>query len=244
MLEKGATKGKALSSHREDILPFLSSLQLADSFFPGGLYTLSHGLETFVQEALVKPETLADLLCDYLHYSLGPADGIALACAHQAHEEGLLTLATQADYRLSAVKLPREARESSVRVGRQLLLINNQVFQDPILREYQQLVERGEALANHAIVLGLTLAALSVSREHAVAGELYTFTAHAIAAAVRMVVIDHRVAQSILHQLKPVIAEVARETCARGLADIGGCAPLIDSMTMRHEQAEIRLFMS
>ncbi len=98
------------------MLAFLSSLQLADSFFPGGLYTLSHGLEMFVQDGRVERETLEPLLCDYLRYSLGPADGVALACAHRAFETGDLALAEQADRRLTAVKLPREARAASMRV--------------------------------------------------------------------------------------------------------------------------------
>jgi urease accessory protein len=122
--------------------------------------------------------------------------------------------------------------------------MNTQIFQDPLLLEYHRLITSGEAPGNHAIVLGLTLAALSVSREKAIAGELFAFVSNTIAAAVRMVMIDHQVAQSLLHQMKPVIAEVARDACTRGLRDIGGCAPLIDSMAMRHELAEMRLFMS
>lgn len=228
----------------EQMLAFLSSLQLADSFFPGGLYTLSHGLETFVQDGFVDKETLEPLLADYLRYSLGPGDGVALACAHRAYEEKDLELAERADRRLTAVKLPREAREASARVGHQVLLISNQIFQAPLLQHYNERIKRGEVPGNHAVVLGLIMAALTISRERAIAGELYTFTSNAIASAVRMVLIDHRIAQSILHRLKPVIGEVADDCQNRGVQDIGGCAPLIDIMAMRHERVEMRLFMS
>jgi urease accessory protein len=39
----------AMASEVHDLLALLRALQLADSFFPSGLYTLSHGLESFVQ---------------------------------------------------------------------------------------------------------------------------------------------------------------------------------------------------
>jgi urease accessory protein len=77
-----------------------------------------------------------------------------------------------------------------------------------------------------------------------VAGELYAFTASCVGAAVRLAAIDHRVAQLVLHRLKPVIAEAARAARDKGVRDIAGCVPLVDVMAMRHERAEVRLFMS
>lgn len=64
--------------------------------------------------------SLGSLLAAYLRAGFGSTDGIALACAHRASEEDHLPLALLADERLTAVKLPREARETSWRVGRQL----------------------------------------------------------------------------------------------------------------------------
>jgi len=223
---------------------FLSSLQLADSFFPSGLYTLSHGLEAFAQAGFLKPAGLEGLLIDYLRHGIGPADGAALACAHRAAETGDLAIAAEADSRLTAVKLSREARASSQRTGRQLLKTAAQIFGGELVHSYSDKVHRGAVPGNHAVALGLIMFMLDIGRERAVAGELYAFTSNAIGSAVRLAVIDHRFAQSVLHALKSVIAEVARIHSESRVEDIASSAPLIDIMAMRHERAELRLFMS
>jgi urease accessory protein len=228
----------------DDALSFLGSLQLADSFFPSGLYTLSHGLEAFAQAGQFSADTLEALLADYLRHGVGPADGVALACAHRAVAVGDLDLAARADARLTAVKLPREARETSLRTGRQLLALAAQVFGGDALGPYAARVHRGVAPGNHAVALGLAMATLGIPRERAVAGELYAFAASCVGASVRLAAIDHRVAQLVLHRLKPVIAEAARAARDKGVRDIAGCVPLVDVMAMRHERAEVRLFMS
>lgn len=228
----------------KNVLAFLGSLQLGDSFFPSGLYTLSHGLEAFAQADQVGPENLAALLADYLRYGFGSADGVALACAHRAIEEGNLELAIQADARLTATKLPREARETSLRAGRQLLRVAGAVFGGEALDAYADYVQNKRAPGNHAVVLGLVMATQGIARERAIAGELYALASSCVAAAVRLALIDHIAAQRVLHHLKPVIAEVACEHVKKGVHDIASCVPRIDVMAMQHERAEVRLFMS
>lgn len=228
----------------DDILPFLGSLQLADSLFPSGLYTLSHGLEAFAQNGYLSADTLEPLLADYLRHGTGPTDGVATACAHRGAELGDLDLAERADLRLTAVKLAREGREASVRTGRQLLTLAGRLFGDDVLGSYAARVRRGAAPGNHAIALGLTMSALAIPRDRAVAGELYAFAASCAGAAIRLAAIDHRVAQLVLHRLKPVIAEVAHAASDQTVEDIAGCVPLVDIMAMRHERAEVRLFMT
>ena len=237
MASRGAAGGLGLNT-------FLSSLQLADSFFPSGFYTLSHGLEAFAQAGLLTPDNLEDLLADYLRHGVGPSDGAALACAHRAATRGELDIAAEADLRMTAVKLPREARANSQRIGRQLLTTACRVFGGELLPSYAERVRRGAAPGNHAISLGLTMAALGIDREHAVAGELYAFASGAIGSAVRLAVIDHRFAQVVLHALKPVISDVARAHCESAIRDIASSTQLIDIMAMRHERAELRLFVS
>ena len=216
-----------------DLDAFLSSLQLADSFFPSGLYTLSHGLEAFAQAGLLKPDGLEGLLIDYLRHGVGPADGAALACAHRAAETGELEIAAEADLRLTAVKLPREARANSQRIGCQLLKTAGQVFGGELLFSYAEWVRQGAVPGNHAVALGLIMAVLGIECEHAVAGELYAFTVGVIGLAVRSAVIDHRFAQAVLHALKPVIVEIAHIHCESSIQDIAS----LHTVDRRHGHA-------
>jgi urease accessory protein len=230
---------------------FLSVLQLSDSAFPSGRYTLSYGLETLAQSGeLSTPgrlSTLATLLGDYIRFGVAPSDGVALACAHRATgPDGSLDLAVVmgADERLSAVKLARETREASTRTGRALLHVAMSALGPTAAGDYAELVKVGLAPGNHAVVLGLVCARLGVPRLDAVTAELYAFAASWVAAAVRLAVTDHRTAQGLLHQVRSVSSEAALIAADRDVTDISGCTPLIDVMAMQHEEAELRLFAS
>lgn len=228
-----------------DLVPFLGSLQLTDSAFPSGLYTLSHGLEAYVQaEQLGASGDLEALIVDLLRFGVGPADGVALANAHRAAMEDDPGLAAEADLRLVATKLAREARAASVRTGKQLLDLTSSLFEHPVLAHHAARVRRGELPGSHAVALGLATAALGVTREHALAGELYAFCVSCTGAAIRLSLIDHRAAQRLLHAVKPVIAEIVRENLERGVGEITSSLPFADVMAMHHERADGRLFMS
>ena len=226
----------------------LSLLQLADSGFPSGRYSLSHGLESFAQSTEFAPprvSSLVELLSDSLRLGIAPSDGVALVCAHRAvSPDGHVDLDTvkHADERLTAVKLAWEGRDASRRTGRALLRTAIDAFEATLLLEYDELVEAGGSPGNHAVVLGMVSAWLEVPRLDAVAGELYAFSAGWVASAVRLALMDHRAAQAVLCRLRPVIADAASDAVGRDVAEISSCTPLLDVMSMRHEEAELRLF--
>jgi urease accessory protein len=228
----------------------LAVLQLSDSSFPSGRYTLSHGLEAFAHEGLLvtpcAPDALAGLLRDCIRFGVGPSDGIALACVHRAvdADEGVdAEQVVRIDRRLSAVKLAREAREASSRTGRALLAAAPAVA-GVRMQGYGDLVEVGHTPGNHAVVLGLLAAVLDVPPFAAVAGELSAFATGWVAAAVRLGLTDHLTAQFVLRRVHPVIVEAAERALVGDVDDIFSSTPLPEVMSMRHEQAELRLFSS
>jgi urease accessory protein len=227
------------------VASLLSLLQLSDSAFPSGRYTLSYGLEAFAQdEQLRGPSALLTLLGDCIRSSAGPSDGVALACAHRALRTDALDLelALRADERLTAVKLVREAREASTRTGRALLATATIAFDSTALGDYADRVAEGDSPGNHAVVLGLVSALLGVPRLDAVAGELYAFAAGWASAAVRLGLLDHRGAQHVLHRVRPVSAQAALRAADRDVEDISSSGPLPEVMSMRHEESRLRLF--
>ena len=233
------------------LVGFLSVLQLSDSAFPSGRYTLSHGLEGYAQHGLLATPgdaaTLLALVGDTVRFGVAPSDGVALVCAHRAAQRDgsvELELVARADERLSAVKLAREAREASTRTGRALLGTAATAMDGAGMRDFAELVDARRTPGNHAVVLGLLSALLGVPCLDAVAGELYAFSAGWVSAAVRLALTDHRTAQRLLHEVRPVTAAAALAAVDRDVADISSCTPLLDVMAMRHEQAELRLFAS
>jgi len=226
----------------------LSLLQLSDSAFPSGRYTLSYGLEALVQSGhLTVPterSTLIRLLGDTVRFGAAPSDGLALAWAHRAvGEAGAdLELLTQVDTRLTAVKLPREVRAASTRTGRAALATATAAIDRSPLHDYAERVRRGASPGNHAVVIGLVSALLGVPCLDAVVGDLYAFSSSWVGAAVRLGLVDHRGAQALLHRTQPAIAAAALDVADRNADQISSCTPFLDVMAMHHEQAELRLF--
>jgi len=223
---------------------FLNALQLSDTFFPTGLYTLSHGLEAFVQAGLASKADVEELLRDYLENVLGPADGVALSHAHRATEGRDLERLMEIDRRLFAMKLVREARESSRRVGKRILATTVKLSPDSLLKDYWAAVDRGACPGSSAVALGAVAATLSIARREAMLIELYTFTASLLGAAMRLIRLDHEEAQLILVRLKHLMVRVVHENIDKGLQEMRVFAPLIDIMGAVHARASVRLFIS
>ncbi|MET8571675.1 urease accessory UreF family protein [Streptomyces sp. NPDC004783] len=222
----------------------LTGLQLTDSAFPSGYYTLSHGLEGFQQTRAVTPRSLPALLHDLLRHSAGPSDATALALAHRAVTADDWDRVVAVERRLHATKLGREARQACVRTGRQLLDLAGEVYATPRIERYRTLYLDGAVRGCQPVVAGVVHAGNGLTTRQAVTCELFAFAASFVGAALRLRLTDHRRAQVVLHGAAPVIEEAVQAALDRELADLGGCVPLADVMAGRHERAEARLFAS
>jgi urease accessory protein len=225
-------------------MPLLTSLQLADSFFPSGSYTLSHGIESYAQAGELDPTALYHITAGLLRHSAGESDAIGMLLTMRAARADDLATVEQVDRRLTAVKVASEPRQASMRLGRQMLLLNRDVFDDARSGAYLTQVRGRDLPGNQAVALGLLKAHLGVPEADAVAGELYAFAASCVGSALRMSVVDHREVQRLLHLLRPVVADVTTDVLDRTMADIGGSVPYAEMMSMRHEEATARLFVS
>lgn len=222
----------------------LVCLQLTDSAFPSGFYTLSHGLEGYAQAKAVTPDTLPGLLADLLRHGVGPSDATALVLAHRAATAGDWELLVETDQRLHATRLNRELRLAATRTGRQLLDIARESMGGEALERYAELVAGKRAPGCQAVAAGVAYASAGVPVQQAVTSDLFAFCTSFVGAALRLRLTDHRRAQVVLRAASPVIREVVSAALERDLADLGGCVPVADAMSGRHERAEARLFMS
>jgi len=228
----------------DDIAQLLVSLQLADSAFPSGLYTLSHGLEGFLQAGIVGPGDVGGLLDDLLVASVGPGDATALAIAHRAASDGDWDAMAGVDRLLFASKLNAEMRAGSTRSGRALLGLAEELFGEGALAEYRALVRAREAPGCQPVVSGACYAVGGVSCQRAVASDLFAFTNSFCGAALRLRLLDHRQTQALLRRAAPVIEAVTADALQRSIDDLGGFAPMADVCSARHERADARLFAS
>ncbi len=226
----------------ENLDGLLVSLQLTDSAFPSGFYTLSHGLEGYAQAKAVASTSLPGLLADLLRHTIGPTDATALAVVHRAAQAGQWDLVVAADQRLHATKLNRGLRVASTRTGKQMLDVAREAFGGTIIDRYWRLVADKVVPGSQAVAAGVVYAQAGVAVDRAVASDLFAYAASFVGAALRLRLTDHRRAQVLLRQISPVIVDVTEHALGRELADLGGCAPMADVMSGQHERAQARLF--
>ena len=232
-----------MSATASDVGRLLVGLQLADSAFPIGLYTMSHGLEGFVQSGLLSCP-LDDLLADVLETVVGPGDATALARAHDAAVAGDEHQVVAVDRLLFASKLDAELRTASVRSGRQLAGLAIELFDHPSVAAHAARITARATPGCQAVVSAVCHAAAGTPASHAVAADVFAFANSYVGAALRLRLTDHRRAQVTLRRAAPVIESVTAAALTRSLDDLGGFAPLVDVASAFHERAEARLFTS
>jgi urease accessory protein len=222
----------------------LAQLQLTDSGFPSGLYTLSNGLEGYLQLRVVTAENLPALVSD-LVWAAGTADGAALVLAHRAVSAGDWDRLLETDRRLHSIKVNREQRAASVRTGRQVLDTAAAAFGSTPAARLARLVANRETPGNHAVVVGAVHAGLGVRVQHAVASDLFAFAASCAGALVRLGRIDFRRAQALLGEVRPDLVRAAGAAlAAQDPRDLHSSAPAADIVSAAHERAEARLFIT
>lgn len=227
-----------------DVRQLLTSLQFADSAFPSGFYTMSHSLEGYSQARLVNGDGVQHLLRDLLLHAVGPSDATALAAAHRAAADGDVERVQDIDRRLFASKLNAEMRTASVRSGHQLIDLGAELIEQALVARYRERVRLRSTPGCQPVAAGVIYAANGVDTRHAVAADLFAFCASFVGAALRLRLTDHRKAQAVLLETAGVIEQVTDAALHREPADLGGCAPMSDVMSARHERAEARLFAS
>lgn len=222
----------------------LSMLQLADSFFPSGLYTQSHGLERFVERGLRGAAALEPLLHSYIRHVAGPGDALAARWAARAAAAGDLELAAAVDARLEATKLSQEGRAASRRCGGRLLLLGADVFGGDLLRAYAARAAAGTVCGHQAVALALIGAAGGLDPDGAALVELHSFAVSLVSAALRLGALDHAAGQRLLLALRPTMAVAAQEGAALDWRDIGSFAPAIEIAQCQHAHAMMHMFVS
>ncbi|MFW6321871.1 MAG: urease accessory protein UreF [Halohasta sp.] len=231
----------------------LTALRLADSMLPVGTYTASYGIEQYLNEGSVDTaDELGDLIEGYLRGMIGPAETVALGCAHRSAAAADLAGVIAADERLAAATLPAEFRESSAKAGGKLLDLlsttDEPFFADPSADEfveaYTEAVETGRTAGHYPVVLGVVCQRAGLTAEEAAVVGAYSSVTGLLGAAQRLGRFGHTDIQSQLSRLFPVIESIAAQYSDADLRTMYSFAPLADVMGMAHERADRRLFMS
>jgi len=210
--------------------------------YPTGAYTYSHGLETAVEEGLVRDRAaLVDYVATVLRAGAGRVDGAVLAACWRAAEagdddalDGLAALA-------AAWRGTAETALETMQQGTAFVSVTLAAWPEPRLAAFAARHPRRLA---HPVAFGVAAAWGGIALRPALAGWLAAFAANLVSAGVRLVPLGQTDGQIATATLHPVVEAAADAAMAAELDRIGSAAPALDLLSMRHETQYTRLFRS
>jgi urease accessory protein len=219
-------------------------LQFADSALPVGAFSFSMGLESAVQQKVVRD---TGTLRDFVRTATQQAafgDGVALIHAHRAGVESDIDALTRIDHAVFNRKLSESTREMSTRMGKKLAEVAVLVVKTPLLDQWLEQIKAGEARGTYPVCLAVLFASLKLDSRVAFVAHQNGIATAMLGAALRLMRVSHLDTQAILFEINTHIGE-AYEVAARArLEDMSGFAPLLDIFSAVHAKSHVRLFMN
>ena len=228
-----------------DASALLYLLQVANGAFPIGTFSHSYGLETLVQEGrITDAQGLSDVAHLWLRYGLATSEGGAVALALRATRENDFTRLAELDRVLTALKLTRETREASIKVGNAFLQTLSSTFGWEHIARYRRAAAEGPCVGHYATAFGVAAVDAGVSATGALLAFLHSALYGIVGVAARIIPLGQLDAQRVLAGSWPQIVECARIAVGLDCEDLAVGATFLDIASMHHERLYSRLCMS
>ena len=225
--------------------PKFALMQLSDSFFPSGSFTLSHGLEFLVQtQQITGVEDLQIFLQLLLRNKIGSCDLVALIHSYRGSRDNDLTAVTLADSRLYAQTLIAKNRITQRNSGRALLMIAKSTWQNQQLESLAQDVAQKRFNCLYPVVFGVVAQIAGIAEQDAIFAFLHSFITGLLGAAIRLGIIGHLQSQQLLLHLASDMELTYNQAQSLNLDQMWSCTPTIDLAQMQHHKLNTRLFAS
>ncbi len=220
-------------------------MQLADSFFPSGAYTLSHGLESLVQsKAITSAEEIETFVRLLLCQKVGSTDMVALAHAYRASQSGDFTTIRDIDALLFAQTPIEKTRIAQRQSGRALLMVAGNTWPHPQLAALTEQSAASEINCLHPVVFAVVAQVAGLDQQASLVAFVHGFVTGLLGAAIRLGAIGHLQAQQVRSAIAPDMASVCQSAATLSLDEMWSCTPLIDLAQMRQAKLSRRLFAS
>ena len=218
---------------------------MADPTLPVGGYAHSAGLETYVQQQVVNdPESAREFVVSMLTQNVKYTDAAFVSLAYESTERFDLEKILLLDDECTAVKLPREIREASQKLGIRLLKIFLPLTGNLITGEYREAIHANKATGHYSIAFGMLASVLKIAKADALAGYYYNAAVGMITNCVKLIPLGQLDGQQILFSLQSLIGQLVEDSLIPDESMIGFCCAGFDIRSMQHEQLYSRLYMS
>lgn len=223
----------------------LHLLHLSDPALPIGGFSHSAALETYVQAGIVKDkESAKEFVVQQLSQNICFTDAAFVSLAFDAASNNDSQTIIQLDELCTAVKLPREMREASKKLGTRLLSIFRIHETTSIAYQYKQALQRQKAFGHYCIAFGLMAPELNITKTEALTGFYYNAASGFVSNCIKLIPLGQHDGQQILMSLFELIEKLVTISLSPDKNLIGYCCSSFDIRSMQHEQLYTRLYMS
>ncbi|MCQ2090235.1 MAG: urease accessory protein UreF [Fibrobacter sp.] len=229
------------------MLATLRMIQVCDSLFPIGAFTLSNGLETLIaNKTITDGSSLEEYVSSFL--SLLPYNdlGVMMLSYDHAHNMDFIK---KLDIFSMALKAPEEVRTGSKKLCSRFLKIYREFegatdHSYPALDTYRDVVADGDCIGNHAIAVGLFANDIGLDKDEAASIYTYSLLNAIVTNGVKMIPLSQMVGQKILSLSQKKILLAVQQAATLQMDDLGVGGVGIDIASMKHEELYSRLYMS
>lgn len=225
-------------------LSLLSMLQIHDSLFPIGAFTLSNGLETLVQEmVLASSGNLQEYVKSYL--SLMPFNELGVMALTYRNTEDMGFIQELDEY-YAALRVPMEVRQGSEKLCRRFFKILEHIEKEdfPLLKAYYRKIEEKKCYGHHPIAVGLYAKEQNVPLKEALTIYGYNILSAIVTNTVKSVPLSQMEGQRILFEAFADLEKAVEQALAVNFENIGIGGTQCEIAAMRHETLYSRLYMS
>ena len=223
----------------------LSLLHLSDPTLPIGGFSHSAGLETYVQQNIVKDKiTATAYITEMLSRNLFYTDAALVSLVFDAVKQNDLEKLLLLDGQCTAVKLPMEIRQASQKLGTRLMKIFYPIHKNEYIKSFEQAVVSNQTGGNYCVVFALFAHAVGLSKEETLTGFYYNAAAGFVTNCVKLIPLGQQDGQEILFSIQPLINDLVIKTMNPDKDLLGLCCTGFDIRCMQHEQLYSRLYMS
>jgi len=239
-------------------------MQLADSFFPSGMFGMSSGLESLVKHNRIRNQKdVLRFIGLQMHFQFGPCDCVIMSLAMEAAYRHDVSSAIRLDNTYYSMKLVRDVRTASIRSGQQILICLAQMTPRKLQKtsksnlpnidtnaikfvtRFLNKVKTGHTLGTYPVSLGIATACFRIPKKSAITMMLYSYSCSMIAAAIRLGVIHHFDGQKILTQIAQTVNSLSSKLSTRqSVKDIWQLSPLTDIFQMNYEHLDSKMFIT
>ena len=225
-------------------------MQLSDSFFPSGMFSMSGGLESlFHQKFITTTNHVYEFILEQIEFQFIPCDCTILMITMDAVKNNNISQIVDIDKKFYSMKLTKDLRNSLVRSGKQvfnclmhMLNENNEKIQ--FLNQFKNKIENNQTPCTYPVALGIYAQLLEIPFSSAMKIMLYSYSSSVVSAAIRLGIIQHLDAQKILGLLAEPVKNFVSSKISQKTTDIWQLTPLTEIHQMYHEHNESRMFIT